>query len=293
MGRIAESELIINERGAVYHLNCRPEEIAETVITVGDPDRVGEVSKYFDKTEYRNKHREFVTHTGFIGKKRISCISTGIGPDNIDIVLNELDALANIDLETRLIKNDLTRLNIIRFGTSGSLQKDIPVDSFVASTHGLGLDNLMHFYRFENNEEEKQLIQAFSTHTQLSSGKVSPYINMASASLIKHFTENYHHGITVTCPGFYGPQGRVLRLGLGYPMLIDNLTNFSFGNTRITNFEMETSAIYGLGNALGHHCLSLSAIVANRISKQFSANGVLAVENLIKRSLEVIANSSI
>ena len=293
MGRIAESELIINERGAVYHLNCRPEEIAETVITVGDPDRVGEVSKYFDKTEYRNKHREFVTHTGFIGKKRISCISTGIGPDNIDIVLNELDALANIDLETRLIKNDLTRLNIIRFGTSGSLQKDIPVDSFVASTHGLGLDNLMHFYRFENNEEEKQLIQAFSTHTQLSSGKVSPYINMASASLIKNFTENYHHGITVTCPGFYGPQGRVLRLGLGYPMLIDNLTNFSFGNTRITNFEMETSAIYGLGNALGHHCLSLSAIVANRISKQFSANGVLAVENLIKRSLEVIANSSI
>jgi len=293
MGRIAESELIINERGAVYHLNCRPEEIAETVITVGDPDRVGEVSKYFDKTEYRNKHREFVTHTGFIGKKRISCISTGIGPDNIDIVLNELDALANIDLETRLIKNDLTRLNIIRFGTSGSLQKDIPVDSFVASTHGLGLDNLMHFYRFENNEEEKQLIQAFSTHTQLSSGKVSPYINMASASLIKHFTENYHHGITVTCPGFYGPQGRVLRLGLGYPMLIDNLTNFSFGNTRITNFEMETSAIYGLGKALGHHCLSLSAIVANRISKQFSANGVLAVENLIKRSLEVIANSSI
>ena len=293
MGRIAESELIINERGAVYHLNCRPEEIAETVITVGDPDRVGEVSKYFDNTEYRNKHREFVTHTGFIGKKRISCISTGIGPDNIDIVLNELDALANIDLETRLIKNDLTRLNIIRFGTSGSLQKDIPVDHFVASTHGLGLDNLMHFYRFENNEEEKQLIQAFSTHTQLSSGKVSPYINMASASLIKHFTENYHHGITVTCPGFYGPQGRVLRLGLGYPMLIDNLTNFSFGNTRITNFEMETSAIYGLGNALGHHCLSLSAIVANRISKQFSANGVLAVENLIKRSLEVIANSSI
>jgi len=293
MGRIAESELIINERGAVYHLDCRPEEIAETIITVGDPDRVGEVSKYFDKTEYRNKHREFVTHTGFIGKKRISCVSTGIGPDNIDIVMNELDALVNIDLETRMIKNELTRLNIIRFGTSGSLQKDIPVDHFVASTHGLGLDNLMHFYRFENNEEEKHLIQAFSTHTQLTSGKVSPYINMASASLIKHFTENYHHGITVTCPGFYGPQGRVLRLGLGYPMLTDSLSNFSFGNYRITNFEMETSAIYGLGNVLGHHCLSLSAIVANRVSKQFSANGALAVENLIKQSLQVISNSSI
>lgn len=293
MGRIAESELIINERGAVYHLNCRPDEIAQTIITVGDPDRVGEVSKHFDKIEYRNNHREFITHTGFIGKKRVSCVSTGIGPDNIDIVLNELDALVNIDFETRSIKEKLTRLNIIRFGTSGSLQKDIPVDSFVASTHGLGLDNLMHFYRSESNEEEKQIIHAFSTHTQLNTGKIWPYINMAGASLIKHFTHNYHQGITVTCPGFYGPQGRILRLGLGYPMLIDNLTNFRFGNNRITNFEMETSAIYGLGNALGHHCLSLNAIVANRISKEFSANGNLAVENLIKRSLQVISDSNI
>ena len=293
MSRIAESELIINDRGAVYHLNCRPEEIAQTIITVGDPDRVGEVSKHFDKIEYQNNHREFVTHTGYLGKKRISCVSTGIGPDNIDIVLNELDALVNINFETRLIKEKLTCLNIIRFGTSGSLQKDIPVDSFVASTHGLGLDNLMHFYRQENNEEEKQLIQAFNTHTQLSSGKVVPYINMASGALIKHFTNNYQQGITVTCPGFYGPQGRILRLGLGYPNLIDNLTNFQFGNYRITNFEMETSAIYGLGYALGHHCLSLSAIVANRISKEFSKDGALAVENLIKQSLEVIAASSI
>ena len=191
MSRIAESELIINDRGAVYHLNCRPEEIATTIITVGDPDRVSEVSKYFDQIEYKNNHREFVTHTGWLGKKRISCVSTGIGPDNIDIVLNELDALANIDLETRLIKEELTCLNIIRFGTSGSLQKEIPVDSFVASTHGLGLDNLMHFYRADNNEEEKQLMQAFNTHTQLSSGNVSPYITMASGALIKHFTQNY------------------------------------------------------------------------------------------------------
>lgn len=293
MSRIAESELIINERGAVYHLNCRPEEIAGTIITVGDPDRVGEVSKHFDKIEYKNNHREFVTHTGVIGNKRLSCVSTGIGPDNIDIVLNELDALVNIDFETRLIKENLTRLNIIRFGTSGSLQKNIPVDSFVASTHGLGLDNLMHFYRQENNEEEKQLLQAFGTHTQLNAGNVSPYINTAGASLLKHFTDGYHQGITVTCPGFYGPQGRILRLGLGYPLLIDNLTNFTFGNYRITNFEMETSAIYGLGNALGHHCLSLSAIVANRISKEFSANGAQAVENLIRQSLQVITESNI
>jgi len=293
MNRIAESELIINERGAVYHLNCRPEEIAPTIITVGDPDRVAEVSKHFDKTEYQNKHREFVTHTGYIGNRRITCVSTGIGPDNIDIVLNELDALVNIDFESRQAKETLTRLKIIRLGTSGSLQQDIPVDSFVASTHGLGLDNLMHFYRQENNDEENQIIQAFGTHTQLHSGKISPYINMAGASLIKHFIKDYHHGITVTCPGFYGPQGRVLRLGLGYPMLIDQLTNFKFGNYRITNFEMETSPIYGLGNALGHHCLSLSAIVANRISKTFSANGQLAVENLIKQSLQVISESTI
>lgn len=288
MSRIAESELIINSRGAAYHVNCRPEEIATTIITVGDPDRVKEVSKYFDSIEYKNEHREFVTHTGYIGKKRLSCVSTGIGPDNIDIVLNELDALVNIDFETRIIKEKLTSLNIIRFGTSGSLQKEIPVDSFVASTHGLGLDNLMNFYRTQNNEEEKQLIQAFNTHTQLSPGNLAPYIYMASVHLLKHFTQNYHQGITVTCPGFYGPQGRILRLGLAYPQLINNLTSFNFGNHRITNFEMETSAIYGLGSALGHHCLSLSAIVANRISKEFSADGGLAVENLIKQSLEII-----
>jgi uridine phosphorylase len=149
----------------------------------------------------------------------------------------------------------------------------------------------MHFYRLQNNEEENQIIQAFSTHTQLNSGKIAPYINMASAALIKHFTRHYHQGITVTCPGFYGPQGRVLRLGLGYPMLIDNLTSFMFGNYRITNFEMETSAIYGLGKILGHHCLSLSAIVANRISREFSKDGTMSVENLIKQSLQIISDS--
>ena len=293
MNRIAESELIINNRGAVYHINCRPEEIANTIITVGDPDRVKEVSKHFDTIEHRNNHREFVVHTGFLGNKRLSCVSTGIGPDNIDIVLNELDALVNIDFETRTIKENLTALNIIRFGTSGSLQKEIPVDSFVASTHGLGLDNLMNFYRMENNEEEKQLLQAFNTHTQLSPGNVSPYINMAGVHLLKYFTNNYHQGITVTCPGFYGPQGRVLRLGLAYPQLIDNLTTFQFGNHHITNFEMETSAIYGLGKLLGHHCLSLSAIVANRITKEFSKDGSMAVENLIKQSLNIIADSNL
>jgi uridine phosphorylase len=289
MKAIEASELIINNRGAVYHLNCRPEEIADTIITVGDPDRVKEVSKHFDKIEYKNQHREFITHTGYVGKKRISVTSTGIGPDNIDIVLNELDALVNINLETRTVKPNLTSLQIVRVGTSGSLQKEIPVDSFVASTHGLGLDNLMHFYKFENNAEDNQLLQAFNTHAQLHQTNITPYINGASAKLLKTFVEGIHHGITVTCPGFYGPQGRVLRMGLSHPNLIDLLTSFHFGNYRISNFEMETSALYGMSKVLGHHCLSLSAIVANRISKEFSKDGNAAVENLIKITLEKLS----
>lgn len=292
MQRIAESELIINSRGAVYHLDCRPEEIATTIITVGDPDRVKEVSKYFDKIEYKNQHREFVTHTGLLGGKRLSVVGTGIGPDNIDIALNELDALVNIDFETRAIKNNITRLNIIRFGTCGSLQADVPVDSFVAGTHGLGLDNLMNFYRTENNEEERQLLQAFNTHTQIM-GITNPYITAASGSLLKLFVDKYHQGVTVTCPGFYGPQGRVLRLGLAHPELINQLTTFRFGNHRILNFEMESSAIYGLGKCLGHHCVSLNVIVANRIAKEFSKDSAAAIESLIKNSLEVIASSSL
>ncbi len=291
MASIAPSELIINNRGAIYHLDCRPEEIAHTIITVGDPDRVSAVSKHFDSVETKNQHREFVTHTGFYNRKRITVVSTGIGTDNIDIVLNELDALVNIDLATRTIKENLTQLNIIRLGTSGSLQADIPVDSFVVSTHGLGIDNLLNFYRQTNNEEEKQLLQSFVTQTQLNNNFAKPYLASASGALLKNFVEGFHHGITVTCPGFYGPQGRVLRLGLANPALIDNLTAFSFGQHRISNFEMETAAIYGLGNLLGHHCLSISAIVANRISKEFSKDGNAVVENLIQRSLKIISSN--
>lgn len=287
MQRIAESELILNNRGAIYHLDLLPEELADTVITVGDPERVSEVSKYFDIIEHQRQHREFVTHTGLIGAKRISVVSTGIGTDNIDIVFNELDALVNIDLVNRTVKSRSTSLNIIRIGTAGSLQENIPVDSFVASTHGLGIDNLLHFYRHEQNEEEKQLLQAFITQTQLTA---TPYLGSASVGLIKHFVQNFHHGITVTCPGFYGPQGRVLRLGLKHPGLIDRLTAFSFGHHRICNFEMETAGIYGMGHLLGHHCLSLSAIVANRVSGQFSKNGQAAVESLIKKTLSIVEN---
>ncbi|MDB5197279.1 MAG: phosphorylase [Flaviaesturariibacter sp.] len=289
MQRIAESELIINSRGAIYHLDLRPEELATNIITVGDPFRVKEVSKHFDAIEVQREHREFVSHTGTIGGKRLSVVSTGIGTDNIDIVLNELDALVNIDFETRLIKPGLTTLNIIRLGTSGSLQADIPVDSFVASTHGLGLDNLLNYYRLEHNPEENMLLQSFTTHTQLHNGVCQPYISGASASLLRHFVDGFHQGITVTCPGFYGPQGRILRLGVRSPQLIERLTGFSYGQHRITNFEMETSGIYGLGKLLGHHCLSISAIVANRVQQEFSKDGNALVEQMIEKCLGIIS----
>jgi len=291
MSRIAESELIINPRGAVYHLDLRPGEIAGTVITVGDPDRVKEISKHFDSVEVKRHHREFITHTGYVGKKRLTVLSSGIGPDNIDIVMNELDALVNIDFETREIKKQLTSINIIRVGTSGSLQADIPIDSFVASTHGLGVDNLLNFYRHEQNDEELQLLHSFVTHTQIHSHIGNPYISSGAASLIKHFVKDFHQGITVTCPGFYGPQGRVLRLGIRNPELVDRLTDFRFGQHRITNFEMETSAIYGLGKLLGHHCLAVNAIVANRVTKEFSKNAAATIESLIQKFLTIFSES--
>jgi uridine phosphorylase len=289
MQRIAESELIINSRGAVYHLDTRPEELAPIIITVGDPDRVAAISRHFDSVECKNQHREFVTHTGSCKGKRISVVSTGIGTDNIDIVLNELDALVNIDFASRTIKPVLSSLQVIRVGTSGSLQADIPVDSFVASTHGLGIDNLLNFYRSTHNEEDRELLHAFSTQTQLQQQIAQPYISGAGASLLKHFVTGFHQGITVTCPGFYGPQGRVLRLGLSQPNLVDNLTSFHFGQHRISNFEMETAGIYGLGKLLGHQCLSLSAIVANRVEKTFSQDAAATMESLILRTLDIIS----
>jgi uridine phosphorylase len=272
----------------VYHLDLRPEELAGTVVTVGDPDRVLEFSKHFDTVEVKRQHREFVTHTGMVKGKRLTVLSSGIGPDNIDITMNELDALVNIDFNTREIKQKLSSLNIIRVGTSGSLQADIPVDEFVASTHGLGIDNLLNFYRHEKTEEEIQLLQHFETHVN---GLASaPYISGASPKLLQHFSKDFHQGITVTCPGFYGPQGRVLRLNVQNPNMLERLTDFRFEQHRITNFEMETSAIYGLGKLLGHHCLALNVIVANRVVKEFSKDSKAAIEKLIVKFLEIFAN---
>ncbi len=291
MQRIPESELIINGRGGIYHLDVRPEELAHTIIVVGDPERVKKVSAHFDKIEYQLQHREFITHTGYVGSKRLSVISTGIGPDNIDIVFNELDALANIDFETRLIKEKLTKLNIIRFGTSGSLQADIPVDSFVASTHGLGLDNLLNFYSYQKTADDKEIADAFIAQTNLDIAITNPYAFSGSELLLQKFGEGFYKGITVTCPGFFGPQGRVLRLELASPGLVDKLTHFNFNNHRITNFEMETSAIYGLGKLMGHECMSVNAIIANRVAKEFSKDSNAAVEKLIVKSLEALTAS--
>ena len=288
MQHIPESELIINNRGAIYHLNLRPEELAETVILVGDPERVKKVSKYFDKIEYQLQHREFITHTGFIGNNRITVLSTGIGPDNIDIAINELDALANIDFDKRIIKPEFKKLNFIRFGTSGALQADIPVDSLVVSTHGLGFDNLMNYYDYEKSEEENKMIAAFLVQTQMDTNITMPYIFKGSEILLNKFSNEFYKGITVTAPGFYGPQGRELRLKSKSRALIDRLTHFSYRGFRITNFEMESSAIFGLGKLLGHECISINVVVANRVAQQYSKDSNAAVEHMIEKALEVI-----
>lgn len=285
---IPESELILQERGSVYHLDLLPEEISTTIITVGDPERVREVSKYFDRIEVQRHRREFVTHTGYIGKKRLTVISTGIGTDNIDIVLTELDALVNIDLKTRTIKEDLTKLNIIRVGTSGALQADIALDSFVVSECSIGMDNLLNFYQLQHPPFEKELLLAFLEHVQENHIAFIPYIAGSSAMLLSLFEGIATKGITVTCPGFYGPQGRFIRAEPAFPQLLDQLSTFGFNGQRITNFEMETSGIYGLSRLLGHEAISLSAIVANRVEKKFSKDHHKIIDKLIRAALDQI-----
>jgi uridine phosphorylase len=286
---IQPSELIITDAGCIYHLDLHPSELADTVITVGDPGRVAEVAKYFDKIEVNKQHREFVSCTGYIGSKRITVLSTGIGPDNIDICLNELDALVNIDFDTRTVKEDKKSLKIIRLGTSGTVQKDIEVDSLVAGSYGIGMDNLLHYYHYEPTITELELLDKFKTHVGITNNNyIQPYLVQGSVGLLNHFMDVCHYGITMTAPGFYGPQGRVLRLDLAMPHLIDSLNTFHSGDVRITNIEMETSAIYGLGKLMGHQCLSVNTIIANRAAKTFTKDGAASVENMIKTCLEII-----
>ena len=287
---IKESELILNPDGSIYHLNLRPEQVADTIILVGDPNRVPRVSAYFDTIEFSTQKREFCTHTGTYKGKRLTALSTGIGPDNIDIVINELDALFNIDLHTRKPKERLTSLNIVRFGTSGSLQADIPVDSFVLSSHGLGMDNMLHAYKDAPNVREIAIEEAFMAHTQWNTDKGRPYIVGCGETLKQRLlTDKVFEGITGTAPGFYGPQGRMLRLPVQDPTLNDKLHSFNYKGYRMTNLEMETSAIYGLSKLLGHQAVSLNAIIANRTAGTFTKDTKKVVENLIVYGLEQLA----
>lgn len=287
---IKESELILNPDGSIYHLNLRPEQVADTIILVGDPNRVPRVSAYFDTIEFSIQKREFCTHTGTYKGKRLTALSTGIGPDNIDIVINELDALFNIDLHTRKPKEQLTSLNIVRFGTSGSLQADIPVDSFVLSSHGLGMDNMLHAYKEAPNVREIAMEEAFMAHTQWNTDKGRPYIVGCGETLKQRLlTDKVFEGITGTAPGFYGPQGRMLRLPVQDPTLNDKLHSFNYKGYRMTNLEMETSAIYGLSKLLGHQAVSLNAIIANRAAGTFTKDTKKVVENLIVYGLEQLA----
>jgi len=290
MNKIAPSELILNPDGSIYHLNLKPEHIADTIIFVGDQNRVPKISKHFESIECDIQKREFRTITGTYKNKRISVISTGIGPDNIDIVMNELDALVNINLETRTIKNEHQQLQIIRIGTSGSLQKDIPVDSFVLASYGLGLDGTLHAYTCEHILET-EIENAFIKHTHWNERKARPYIVKGSERLEKKlFSSQTFIGFTATANGFYGPQGRVLRLPLQDTNLNSKIDNFNFKGLKVTNLEMETAAIYGLAILLGHKALSMNAIIANRANGTFSTDPYKTVDALIQYTLDKLVN---
>ncbi|HRS53799.1 MAG TPA: nucleoside phosphorylase [Bacteroidales bacterium] len=281
-----ESELILNPDGSIYHLHLMPEQVADNIIVVGDPGRVSMVSKYFDTIEFQIQNRELVTHTGMLNGKRVSAISTGMGTDNIDIVLNELDALANINLKTREEKEEHRTLNIIRIGTSGSLQGDVPVDSFVMATHGLGLDGLMNFYKVDENVFDREMAEAFIKHSKWLPELPKPYIVSCSSFLEQKIGEGMVKGITATACGFFGPQGRVLRLNVADPQLNDKLESFNYKGHRITNFEMETSALYGLGKAMGHNTLTVCVTIANRVTKTYSSDYKKVVDKLVQIVLQ-------
>lgn len=285
---IAPSELIVTSEGAIYHLDLRPDQIAPNIIVVGDQYRVERISSHFDKIDHKVSKREFVTRTGWYKGKHVTALSTGIGCDNVDIVINELDALVNIDFETRLPKEEHTQLNIIRLGTSGALQEDIPVDDFVASTHGLGFDGLMGFYETAFDEDEKRLNQAFVEQVNWPASCNPPYIVKASEELLARIGEGMHQGITATANGFYGPQGRSLRLKASVPDMNERLNQFSFEGHRIANFEMETSALYSLCGLLGHNSVTVCAIIANRFAKTYTSDYNIPVDKLIKIVLERI-----
>lgn len=281
--KIADSELILNTDGSIYHLNLLPEHIADVIIVVGDPDRVSQISKYFDKIEFQIQKREFKTHTGYLGKQKLSVISSGIGTDNIDILMNELDALVNIDLKTKELKTHHKTLKIIRIGTSGSLQKNIACDTLLVSENAIGLDILGQFYEFHQTDLQARITREISNILRLS---YTPYMFSTSSDLLNSLAFDFQKGNTLTCPGFYAPQGRELRLKPRIANFTQKLNQFDFNDFKLTNFEMETASYYAFANLLGHEMLSLNAILANRITQEFSKNPSKAVEKLIQTTLE-------
>lgn len=292
MKRLKESELILNPDGSLYHLLLRPEHLAGKIILVGDPQRVPLVSSFFDKVEFVFENREIITHTGYLNNVRLTVMSTGMGPDNIDIVMNELDALVNVDLNTRTIKEKHTSLDIVRLGTSGALQADIPIDSFVMATHGLGIDGLLHFYKHGDIGDEK-MAGAFEKQVRWPKALPEPYVIKGSESLEAMLGEGFIKGITITAPGFYGPQGREIRLKAAYPEMNERISAFRYNDQRIINFEMETSALYAFGKMLGHNTLTVCSILANRINETYSQNPKEATLKLIRLLLGKLSGTII
>lgn len=289
---IKPSELIINPDGSIFHLHLKPEHVADTVLLVGDPGRVEMIASYFDIIEYSIQNREFKTITGWYKGRHLSVVATGIGTDNIDIVVNELDALVNIDLKKREVKETKTSLNLIRIGTSGSLQKEIPLNSYVISKKSIGFDGLLNFYESRNEIADLDFEQAFMKHTNWNELLAKPYVIDASEQLYNEISsEKTVSGINISAPGFYGPQGRVLRLHLADNKLNDKIESFDFNNQKITNYEMESSAIYGLSKLMGHEALTVCLIIANRVTLEANENYHPEMKKLVEYILEKLAES--
>ena len=285
---IKSSELVLQPDGRIYHLNLYPNEIADDIILVGDPGRVGIIAEHFSNIEVDTQNREIRTITGYYKGKRITVLSTGMGPDNLDIAINELDALANIDLKNRIAKEEHRSLNLIRLGTSGALQADIPLNAFIVSEYAIGLDGLLYFYKDYKGVIDASMTDDFRSYFDYPQNLPQPYAVSASQNLLEKFQDGFVHGITLTAPGFYGPQGRELRLEVNYPEFFENIPNFKYEEHRIANFEMETSALYGLGKMLGHNTLTVCVAIANRFKKEFNDTYHEAVEKLIVEVLDRI-----
>ncbi|MFT5666525.1 MAG: uridine phosphorylase [Vicingaceae bacterium] len=283
---IHSSELILNPDGSIYHLALQPEQVAHKIIVAGDPDRIATISAKFDSIECKVQNREFITHTGTFNGQRVTAMATGIGTDNIDIVLNELDALVNCNLQERTVKEQLTSLEIVRIGTCGSIQEHVPADQIVVSTHAIGLDGLMNFYDFEMDAEENKMFEEFKSQTEWRDRFNKPYLVKGSSDLIERIGKGFHRGVTMTANGFYAPQGRRLRLLPRHPEVNEDLRKFKFEGNMIVNYEMETSALYGLSKLMGHKACTVCAVVANRYANSFSNDYKPVMNKLIDDVLE-------